>query len=394
MARRADIVITELSANTMFSAAPTNYVVQATNGALYVVYIDNLSDLNFKKSIDGGLTWSNPTTIHTGTVISCALWYDRWSNIAADRIHVAWTETVNHDTRYRTIDTASSDALSTETVIFAGTSATATGAMLTISRARGGNVYCRTTIDNGAEGGFFRLQNANVPNGAWDAARTINEALAGSDNGILVPGFAADNQDMMLMFWDNSANEVSRQIYDDSANSWAETSIATGMTKGIQSSAFPHFDAVVDLTNNRIVFAAWSGVDTANADLRCWTITESAITEVTNIVLNSGDDQGLVGIGIDTNTGYWYAVYGGKSDGSETFLTSINLYYKVSQNSGSTWGSETLLTTLPLNITWLIKVPRFTGSLIAVYQNNGTNEDGMRCSVDRTVPTARSLIGL
>ena len=35
-------------------------------------------------------------------------------------------------------------------------------------------------IDAGAEGGFFRLPNANVPNGAWDAARTtVFEAITG-----------------------------------------------------------------------------------------------------------------------------------------------------------------------------------------------------------------------
>lgn len=394
MARRADIMVTETSANTMFSAAPINYVIQANNGALYMIYIDKLDDVFFKKSVDGGLTWSSGTSVFTGSVIALAVWYDRWSGLSADRIHMAYTETGGHDTLYRTIDTASSDALSTQTTIFAGASAVATGAMLTISRARGGNVYCRTTIDNGAEGGFFRLQNANVPNGAWDAARTINEALAGSDNGILVPGFAADNQDMMMMFWDNSANEVSRYIYDDSANSWGETSIAASMTKGLQSSAFPNFSAAVDLANSRIYFAAWSAMDAANADLRCWRITEGAITEVTNIVLNSTDDQGLVALGIDTTTGYLYAAYVGKSDGSETLLTSANVYYKVSQDAGTTWGSETLLSQLTRNPCWLTCIPRFTIPFVAAFTDNMANTDSLYVSVDHESPKANYLAGI
>src|SRR3990170_7012953 len=220
--------------------------------------------------------------------------------------------------------------------IFAGLS-TLAGGQLTIARARGGNVYCRTCIDAGSEGGFFRLVNANVPNGAWDAARTINEALATQDQMILLPGWAADNQDIMAFFWDASAEEISRQLYDDSANSWSETSIATTMVDLVATTAFPNFAAAVDISNSRNLLVAWSAVDLLNADLRCWHITESAITEVTNVVLNRTDDQGLCGICIDLQTGYWIVVYGGSSGGGETFQTAINLYYKVSKDSGTTW---------------------------------------------------------
>jgi hypothetical protein len=213
-----------------------------------------------------------------------------------------------------------------------------------------------------------------VPNGAWDAARTVDEAIATTDQMILQPDFdAADTQDILAFFWDASADQISRKLYDDSANTWAETVIASTMTDQVATTAFPHFAAAADITNTRSVLVAWSAVDLANADLRCWTVDSGAITEVTNVVLNSTDDQGLAAIAIDTATGHWWVFYAGASGGSETFLTSVNIYCKVSTDSGTTWGPETKITTAPFDITWLCTTPRFNsayGPPVVCYHND------------------------
>lgn len=363
---------TTISAN--YNAAGTNYVVQANNGDIYMIYIDGGSDVVYRKSTDRGRSWGSFVSVFTGTAVAVAVWYDRWSGISAGLIHIVYQESATDDVLYRTINTESADALSTQTTIFLGTT-TAGGGQLSVTRARGGNVYCRTCIDAGAEGGFFRLPNANVPNGAWDAARTINEALATTDQMILLPGFAADNQDIIGIFWDASADEISRQLYDDSANTWAETSIAASMVDTVSTSSFPHFSAFVDLANSRVVVAAWSAVDSANADLRCWTVDETTITEVTNVVLNSTDDQGLCALALDTVNDIWYCFYAGQSDGSETYLTAVNLYYKASNDNGTTWGPETLLTTTTYLMRQLLATPRFTGDFNLMFYNDaGTDE--------------------
>ena len=366
MPKRADILVAQTSGLLQFTGGGSQYIVQTPAGVLYLVYGDTASDLAFKKSTDGGLSWSVPTVIFAGTIVSFSVWYDRWSNISAGLIHLAYTESGGSDTLYRTINTESSDALSTQTTIFAGTSSAGNG-NLSICRARGGNVYCRTCIDAGAEGGFFRLPTANVPNGAWDAARTINEALATQDMMLLLPGWAADNQDMMGIFWDVSNNEVSRQLYDDSANTWAETSISTGMVELAAATAYPNFAAFVDITNSQNVLIAWNAVDAANQDLLCWTVTESAITAKTDVVTNATDDCGLAALGIDTSTGYWWAFYAGISTGGETWLTSVNIYGKCSQDGGTTWGAQTLFTGIIADITWLVTCPRFFGPRLFAY---------------------------
>lgn len=392
MPSRADILLAATNGLIQFNGAGTQYIVQTPAGVLYMVYADVTFDVSYRKSSDGGLSWGVPVTVFTGTVTAISVWYDRWSNIAAGLIHIAYQESGTDDTLYRTINTESSDALSTQTVIFAG-GTTASGGFLSITRARGGNVYCHTCIDAGAEGGFFRLPNANVPNGAWDAVRTNPEALATTDQYILVPGFAADNQDIMAIFWDASANEISRYINDDSANTWGKTSIATSMTDQVATTAFPHFAVAVDLTNSKIMLVAWSAIDTANADLRFWTINESSITEGTNVVLNSTDDQGLCAIGLETGTNVIYVFYGGKSDGSETYATAINIYCKASADGGTTWQSETRMTTITAGIFWMITIPRFTGKLMTAYLNN-INNDELMVNVDITQPRATYQIGI
>lgn len=350
---RADILVAQTTGLVQFNGAGTQSLVQTPTGVLYCVYINSASDVAFKKSTTGGLTWSNPTVVFAGTVTALSIWYDRWSGIAAGLIHCAYQESATDDTLYRTINTESSDALSTQTVIFAGAS-TAAGGMLTICRAVGGNVYCKTTIDAGAEGGFYRLPTANVPNGAWDAARTNNEALATQDMGILVPNLNnADTQDMLLIFWDVSANQISRYNYDDSANTWAETIFTGTFTEQVATTSFPHFGVDVDLANSQILVVAWNAIDTLNADLTCWTVTESAITAKTDVVTNSTDDQALCGICLDTINNIWWVYYAGATGGGETWLTSVNLYCKGSTDGGATWGPETLLTTASRNITWI-----------------------------------------
>lgn len=371
-----------------------SYIVQTPAGVLYEIYKDHADDITFHKSTDGGITWSGETTVFAGSATQLSVWYDRWSDINAGLIHLAYTESANDDTLYRTINTESADALSTQTVIFAGLT-TLAGGCLSICRARGGNVYCATMIDAGTEGGFFRLPNANVPNGAWDAARaTVFEAVT-DDQVILVPGWAADNQDMMAFFWDASADEISRKLYDDSANSWAETSIATSMVDVALATSGPHFSAAVDIANSRNLLLAWSAVDTANADLRFWRVTESAISEQTNVVLNSTDDQGLAALALDTATGYLYAFYGGKSDGSETFSTLINIYYKVSQDGGTTWGPEIAVTPTAFRHDWIVCCPRFTGMFrVASFRRSSTSIDSFWVSCEIAQPVARSLIGI
>ena len=341
-----------ISLNTMFTGGMVNYIIETPNSVNYLFYIDENSNPAFKKSLDGGITWGTSTSLKACSATQISVWYDRWSGINADLIHAAYTDSTSDDVFYRNIDTTNADALSTEYTIFAGAS-TATGGALSISRMRGGNLICVGCIDAGVE--LYSKKSTNI--GAnWSNIAAGYEANA--DLCIVMPGWGADNQDAMMFYYDRSATEISVKYYDDSADSWSETSIATSISLPDHSSAtLGHMSATVDLTNSQNLIVFWTAVDTANADLRCFKVTQSAQTETTsNVVLNSADDQGFCGISI-SQTNIWYVFYCGKSDGSEVVPSNLNIYYKTSVDSGANWSAEIKLSNIPTSCYCLFTKP-------------------------------------
>ena len=355
----------------------SNYLIRTADGVLYSIFIASDNDLYWIKSTDNGLTWTNHVAISgAAQVQGVAVWYDRWTTSGSgDVIHISWMDFGADKVFYRSL-TTTTDTLGTSVDVFVGASISVSSSMVSITKAIGGNLYIAFDGDDGTEKGFYRSEDAGA---TWGARTDINEA-ASTDFYLLAPGFAADNQDIMAIFWDRSADEISRKVYDNSGDSWGESSIATTMVDVAPSSSndSSQFSIAVDLANSRLLLVAWSARDTANADLRFWTITESAITEGTNVVLNSGDDQCMCAIALETDTDDIYVFYGGKSDGSETVGTSINIYYKVSTDTGATWGAETQLNTVPAaNFTHLRCTPRFTDGDFGVYYSRefSANED-------------------
>lgn len=369
----SSVMLAQTTGLVQFNGGGTQYVVSASNGALYAFYVDTASDIQYKRSFNNGTTWSTASTFSGAqTITQLSVWYDGWSGINDGHIHVAWVDSVLDDVVYKRLNTVgntTSSAVSASTAL-----STATNGALSICRARGGMLYIAWNIDGGTETFFVTSSNTGS---TWGTGSNPNEAT--TDSYILMPGYNADANDMHLYFWDHSANEISVKRYDASANSWAETSITASMVEQLQSVAFPHFAAFPDLDNSRNVLAAWSAVDTANARLSCWTVDDTTSTKLTDIVPLSVDDQGLVALGVDKGVtpNVWYAFYGGKTDGSEVYLTNIHIYYKTSSDAGSTWGSETRLTdpNISTDITWMVCTPIFNTQFNVLYHNDAAIDE-------------------
>ena len=328
-----------------------DYIIETPNGTNYLFYVDINNDPAFVKSLDGGMTWGSPTVLKNTSCTAISVWYDRWSGINADLIHVIYADSGNDDVYYRSVDAGNGDSLGTEYTVFAGVS-TAAGGALSISRMRGGNLIVVGCIDAGVE--MFSKKSTDVGINWADIAAGYE---ANADLCIVMPGWGADNQDAMMFYYDRDATEISVKYYDDSANSWSETSIATSIAIPTQATTtLGHISAAVDLVNSQNLLAFWTAVDTANADLRCFKVTQSAQTETTsNVVLNSTDDQGFAGISIKGNI--WYCFYAGSSNGIEVYPYYLRLYYKSSMDGGTTWGSETLITPSWRGLVWLATKP-------------------------------------
>jgi hypothetical protein len=368
---RADVTIQTCVSDNYRAGIQQPPIIKSTDGVLWVFYISVTDgDLYYQRSANNGLTWESPVSINTGTVSLLAVWPE-WETPGdtGTKIHIWIMETDADDVSYYNLDTATS-TLSTVVVVAALASGLGNNASTCISgtKSRGGNLYVAFDIDGGTETGFYRSTDGGAN---WGSRTDVNEAT--SDYYLLAPGFAADNQDILCIFWDRSASELSRKIYDDSANTWAETSIATSMTSVGTTTCTPEFAITVDAVNSKIVLIAWSNRDTLHARLRAWKIDESSITALTDVVSDSTDDQMMCALGMATDTNILYAFYGGKTDGSEIAGTSINIYYKTSSDAGSTWGSETVISDLAHNYDCLFTAPVFTGLFATIYRHSTTS---------------------
>lgn len=318
-------------------------LVRTGASTLYAfVFVPNAAGVifaSFRKSTDNGLTWGAlndtfPANIGSGA-LGLSVWFDQWTRgDSGTKIHIWAFGSGLDDIIYHSLDTAS-DTLSSPVTVFNGAS-TSTGATnLTGCKARGGNLYVFFNIDAGTETGFYR----STDNGANWSSRT-SPLEAGDDLTALHPGEHTDNQDVDLVFWDVSEDEISRKVYDDSGNSWSESSIATSMVDITTNTAGPQFASMVRHSDGALIVAAWNGRDNGTDDLKVYSVAENGtVTTLTDAITNT-DDCHCVGLMIDQSTDRLTVFYAGKSDGSEVVGASVGLYYKYSDDDGSTWSAE------------------------------------------------------
>lgn len=392
MGRLSEILISRIE-QYHYSRFGSRYIIETPKNIFYNIFVYD-SVILYRKSTDG-ITWASPVQVSAANTGSNAgylsIYYDRYANISAGLIHIVFVDK-NSDVIYRNIDTDNSDTLSASVTIFNGTSADANG-YVSIVRTRGGDLICGGCIDAGTES-FFKKSTDTGAN--WSDITTAYEAT--QDQLILMPDWNnADLNDCTCFYWDASANEISVKRYDQSANNWAETLIASSMTDVTIGTDGPYFSAVSDILNAQNILIAWSARDTANADLRCWTITESVITEVTNVILNSADDQGMCVISID-NFNNLYVFYVGKSDGTETFRSSVNIYYKISKDMGATWGAEIILTIQNQDLysltSSMLIYSKFMLSYVKLYSYDGLTSYNLVNITDNAIPRTTYQLGM
>lgn len=330
----ADIVI-DAGVNSASASGHQRTTVMVSTLVGYQFFVESDSDLMYTKTTDGGATWGTPVDVRAGTIDRYDVWFDKWTpGDSGTLIHCFYVDSVIDDALYRTLDT-NGDSLGTERTIFAGASV-ATGTVISGAKARGGNMLCCFNLDGGTEIGTYRSTDGGVN---WTARAEAVEAAA--DIFHVLPGNESDTQDFWIIFHDDSADELSLKVYDDSANSIDETSIATGML--VSPASTTCYAASIRHSDNHLILVAWNDYDTSTADLQAWDINGAgSITAKTNVVTNSDDALNCC-VFIDQNTGDIYVGYNGKSDGSETQGTSVHAYYKKSTDGGGSWGSETVL---------------------------------------------------
>ncbi len=295
------------------------------------------------KTDDGGATWSLLTTIDSinGDLLRFAMWFDQWTTgEIGTTIHMTWQgETTPGTTRdglwYAQFDTVSEATRNKQRIAeFSGESG---GHFHTIgiTKARGGAL----DIGLGSSGGLFFYRS--VDGGAtWVKKADFIENT--SDRWIMQFGNETDAQDIWVAYLDVSDNEVSLKVYDDSGDSWAETSIDASGNVFTGNEDMTMAQASIRHADGHMILAFWSQHLNAAADLKIYDINGAgSITAKTDVETNFVN-RGL-GLTIVQNTdpATIYVFFGDASGGA----SSVDIFYRKSEDGGATWGASVQLNT-------------------------------------------------
>lgn len=316
------------------------YWVSTTVG--YVFYVDADRDLVYNKTSDGGGTWAGPVAIKQGDIpkFDC---YPDWlvSGDSGTKIHIAYLDIDTDDLRYIYLDT-NGDSVGGDVQVEACQGSGALTASVTrnihlvsICKTRAGG-FCIAARYDDTLVEHFRVFYTSPDATSWTSESTPWEAAV-DDFMMLFPGNLADTNDMFALFWDASADEISIKQYDDSGDSWAESSVSANMA---DHAILYQWGGQIRLSDGHLIVAAWSEYDAATADLKVWDITDKdTITAKTNVITDTSEYL-LASVFIDPVSDDIYVAY----VGGTTAAASVRAHYKKSSDGGGSWGGETTLT--------------------------------------------------
>lgn len=301
-----------------------------------VVVFHGTATVEMARTTDGGATWST-TTIDTPTlavtsVLGC--WFDQETpGDTGTLVHVAMLDS-SESMEYATVD-ISDGTVSSLTQIFTTTSGGTSSPYVAITKTVGGNLLLTYRAGTGATliSGAYKSTNGGT---TWSTIATLSEGDT-DDHVFLYPANTADNNDAAAIFLDESANQISIKMYDDSADSWTETIIDTITDT---DSTYLGYDAAVRHSDGHILVAVHDDTDSITDDLYTYdvnpnSISTPSVTQKTDVFTNLAESMG-VSVIIDQQTD---DVYIGYAYGASATATN-DLYYKKSTDGMATWAAE------------------------------------------------------
>jgi len=290
----------------------------------------------YAKSTDGCATFGTRVAIRSiNTVVGFGIWYDKWTpGITTTKIRTVYG--VDDQTRYKSLQT-SSDTLSSEVNIFS-TSHFADWALvedghIEVTLARNGDLHMFVQQDSDTVSGHYKSTAAS-DGATWTSRAAIHQGDY-NDLFMLLPANTADDADICVLWWDDSASEVKVFIHDDSANSnSAAVSVGTSLNFDLTSPQYWQWSAQVRHSDGHIILAVRNEIG-STGDIRVFDITPAAtptVSELTAVLSNTAGAG--VDVFIDQNTDDIYIAWL-----QGTLAATTDVYYSISTDNGSTWGT-------------------------------------------------------
>ncbi len=297
------------------------------------IFVNNSTDPASTRTIDSGATWVD-TTIEAVTLRSMAAYFDQETpGDTGTLVHVCWLDETADEFRYTTVDVETGTIGTLRTIDATITVSPANNDnRCAITKTRNGNLIAALSTQN--EIRTYRSVDAGV---TWTTRADVYETTTEEDYVLLYPANTGDGADAAAFFWDRSVDEISVKMYDDSANTWTETSILTSMS---DDPSLLNMDGSTRHSDGLILGSAHSNEDSAGDDLRTWTVNPNSIasptiTTKTNVFTNQAESA-MVSVFINQQNDEVFITYckGG------TWEATVDVVYHRSTDGMTTWGAE------------------------------------------------------
>lgn len=295
-----------------------------------IVYIDNNFDLAYERTTNGGTSWSK-TNIDTATVMRVAATFDREvPGNTGDSVHIAWLDSGSNVCHYRSLD-ISADTLGTERTVKSSLTVSTTPPenRIAIGQSVSGNIM--VALETASE---IECERSTDGGSSWSSRADVFEAANSKDWARGFPAATSDDDDFAFMFLDKSASTLTVKMYDETADSWTETSVGTITI----NDNFPLWSGAVRHSDSAILFVMPTAITTAGNDLSTWevipgSIASPTVTAKTDLFTN---DNSIFSSSVCVNQRNG-DVYVGYVTGS--LPASFDVEYKLSTDDMGTWGT-------------------------------------------------------
>lgn len=316
----------------------TRQVIVGDN--IYDFYFDDGQDFVYTKSQDGGVTWAASVEISAGTNFPgfFAVWKEKWTpGLTSTIIHMMWAIRSGSQLYYGQLDT-SDDSLGSQIIIATQTWGNGTVYPLaaTICKMRGGVILAAYRAVNGSMNMYRSTDNGDT----WThIVSDLYEGFAGTGNidwAYILPGNVADANDGFAWYWDNSAQELTFKLWDNSAGTWGNESAAFATSMLLLNKGIGGF-ACASVRHSDDEFLLVATDDIAHL-VRFFHSDGVTVTEGGNVKVAdaAGWEGSGVGLQIDQNTDTLRVCY------ADVIVldTAMRIFFKESLDGGVTWGAE------------------------------------------------------
>lgn len=363
----------------------------------YLFYRNNGSGVSMSSTTDGGVTWSARRTVdsvNTADAIDVAVWWDGWTDDHQSQyIHIATIDSTDADLYYTQLDLATGAFSTTVAASSQGATLAAGVNYAAITKAHDGVLYMAATD---ASDSFVVSCSTTCTTGANWSERASAIDSNGNDPPLLAP--VAGTANIMLVYWDVSADTVDYNVYSATSTSWWFTSSAVATAREDNTTYEQLIGITYDHVRSVIYLTFTDDTDdyiTEDHDVTVWKYAgaNGPWTQLTNPVTDASGGIAAAKIGVNLENGYLYCAYVRRT--TIGTATTGNAYYRTSTDGGVSWSAESAaMNTTADNLFWFGIVPsgRYRFGVDWKYNTAPNAEDYYFSPVDIWYQVKRNVI--